>query len=517
MPTDTTGWPCALYAAVSKEEQADPNLPSIPDQLARDEVAAKQHGWPVVERIAIEGHSRNYRSLEALCRDCPEYAHLVELVTTRQIKVIVAVRYDRLGRKFSLIAALADLCSELEVYPYVLDQPVEPGPGQDLARLWLTAIGGTIVETDNRLRVSNYRMGQRSRVTKLGLSNATTAPYGYTRAGSGKDVRFAVRWDQAVHVQYIFMRRREGASYPQIAAELNAQGVSSPQGADTGFSPKTIAAILRNIFYIGKVRWREWRRRTDGRGKECIAAHEGQGLHEAIVDQPLWDDVQRINGSRTRLCPNSSGQTYLFSGLLRCGHCGDSMSHYRRPNRPRTPVCVRCSRRLRMGKKSADNPRGCIANNHPEWWLREKVLAWIQGKLADPERFVAELEAQARDAGRDARAEALRHELAGLEKRARNVAAILEEQWTDLTADERDHYNDRRRALAGQVTKVRAELDGLQASERRIAGIRATLEQFAQFHDQLGQFTDAEWRPIIHALVRRIVVYRDRDPEIIPQ
>jgi len=546
----TEGWPAAILAAVSKEEQADAKLPSIPDQLAVGDKACQAHRWPVAARISIEGHSRNYRSLEKLCQDCPDYARLVQLIERNQVKVVVAIRYDRIGRRFALIATFADLCQGHEVYPYMLDAPVEPGPGQDITRLWLTAIGAAQVEYDNRTRVYNYRMGQRGRVYRLGLSNATTPAYGYRRVGSLKDARLVLEETEARWVHWMFQHRAEGAGYHTIAQELNAMTVPPPgemirrgPRPQHGWHTHVVRRILHNPVYAGLACWREWRaRRPDDPAPEPeLLEHEGilvprparswrdgmplllrdlhvnAGAHPAIVAADLWNQVQRINAANARTYPNRSGNHYLLSGLLQCGLCGDSMSHFRRLDRPGVPVQIKCSRYARMGKALPGNPHGCRCNCHNEAPVRDFVLGWVREAIDRPAEFLHALEAEAESNDQAAQVSALRREIQGIERRQGNIAAVLEERWSEMDEAEREHYDGRRQALAAQRARAQSELEALLATDRRIGQLRHTLEDLAVLQDKMASYGDEDWSPIIRMLVQRIVLVRGQRPRIIPR
>jgi hypothetical protein len=50
------------------------------------------------------------------------------------------------------------------------------------------------------------------------------------------------------------------------------------------------------------------------------------GELQAIVDEEMWEQTQRLLSERSRtLGPRSSNPDYLLTGLTRCGDCGAAM------------------------------------------------------------------------------------------------------------------------------------------------------------------------------------------------
>ena len=108
----------------------------------------------------------------------------------------------------------------------------------------------------------------------------------------------------------MFQRYAEVSSVSAIVHELNAQGRYHPSGRKWKYA--AVQKILGNVVYCGKVKYRD-------------ELYEGE--HDAIIEPPLWDTVQRLlnasKGSPKRARNDSSAP---LKGILRCGHCGCAMS-----------------------------------------------------------------------------------------------------------------------------------------------------------------------------------------------
>ncbi len=506
MPQDTRGWPCVPYAAVSSEEQADPTLPSVGEQLAAAERAAQAHGWPIVERIAVEGHSRYYQSIDALCADSPDYARLVELIKARRFRVLIVARYDRLGRTFGLLGAMSGLCRSAGIYIYSLQQPIEPGSSGDDSRLWMEAVGAAMAEQDNRTRVENYRMGHRGRI-RQGLSNAHAfAPYGYRREGQGRSVRLVVDPSEAPWAVAMMERRAEGWGVVHIAQALDALHAPPPSSARQ-WEPSTVGYIVHNPVYAGYVRWREWdyvldakgqRRRDPNSMRETVA----KGQHEPLISEELWAQVQRINSAHARQYQHRRGVYHLYAGLCRCAYCLDAMTYCG----PSKRGGMRCGRYARTGG------RQCHSNYHHERSLHEYVAGRVKAALMRPDAFLTALEREAQREDVANQIEALQRDIRRIDARLDGLAQALARasftpEFLDRVAREQAELVARRRARQRDLHAL------LRAGERREA-MGKELASLADVVGTLDELTPEEWRPILLSLIARIFLEKGKEPQI---
>lgn len=196
---------------------------------------------------------------------------------------------------------------------------------------------------------------QRGRLAsvKEGKFVGSKAPYGYrkTKLPHEKGYTLEPIPEQAAVVNMIFdlyvngeNGERLGAS--KICRKLNQLHIK-PQNGDIWVNA-SINDILRNPVYAGKIRW-NWRPAVKSSVNGSITVSRprtsgdnitlADGLHEAIVDQELYDmaqkllcanPVRRIRGDKTMKNP--------LSGLTVCGVCGRKM--IRRPSGSRQPYDV---------------------------------------------------------------------------------------------------------------------------------------------------------------------------------
>lgn len=116
-----------------------------------------------------------------------------------------------------------------------------------------------------------------------------------------------------------------------IARTLNDQGYRTRQG--NRFEARVVIYILRNPFYIGKIRWN---RSSHGgyyeNSPDEVIVSDGQ--HEPLCTNEEWDIISKRIKKYT---PGSTGRRrsktllphYLSGGLFRCPICGASMCYQR--------------------------------------------------------------------------------------------------------------------------------------------------------------------------------------------
>ena len=134
--------------------------------------------------------------------------------------------------------------------------------------------------------------------------------------------KLVVNTAEAERVRAIFDLYLEKQSLIQTAGELNRRSWTTKRwttrkGHERGGQPfdKTVLfRLLGNVVYLGKVRYKD-------------EVHAGE--HEAIVDEDIWQRVQRMLRSNGRSGGMHVRNKYgaLLKGLLYCKPCARAMMH----------------------------------------------------------------------------------------------------------------------------------------------------------------------------------------------
>ncbi|MDQ2816022.1 MAG: recombinase family protein [Actinomycetota bacterium] len=239
--------------------------------------------------------------------------------------------------------------------------------------LWMPEVGGRVdwhaedhEQTMVALGLSSKRKITRTRVRVRTAMAAQTLeqgrylggrpPYGYRLADAGPHPNKAhAAWGRRAHklepdpatapvVMWMFGQRLAGHSAARITRALNDAGVPCPSAADPGRNPhrtrtgwtlRTVAAILANPRYTGRQVWN----RQPSEAVLVDPANTGLGhkqvqrwnlpegwviskhpAHAALVSEADFIAAQDITAPRGPAGP--AARRYLLAGLIACGQCG---------------------------------------------------------------------------------------------------------------------------------------------------------------------------------------------------
>jgi len=174
-------------------------------------------------------------------------------------------------------------------------------------------------------------------------------------------------------VRLVFRMKLAGFNQQRIAEKLDEMGILPPAeykrsqgfnydcGYRTGVNPKwevvSINRILTNEMYTGtmvqginsKINYKVKHSRAVPK-EEWIRV---ENTHEAIIEKPIFDAVQRVLAFDTRTAPDKS-EVYMFSGLVACGDCGQNMVRRKVRKRDKEYTYLHCS--------TYKNGEGCSAH-----------------------------------------------------------------------------------------------------------------------------------------------------------
>lgn len=175
------------------------------------------------------------------------------------------------------------------------------------------------------------------------------APYGYEKDPEKKG-HLIVDKEAADIVKEIFSLFADGYGKSAIAKILNDRGVPNPteykrrkglryaqpkKAAATLWKYPAIAHILINEVYIGNLVQGKYGS-ISYKTKQCIPRPKekwirAEGTHEPIIDEWLWNRVQKKVRSRAKPIA-TSGMIYPFSGIVFCMHCGYAVRPHKKSN-----------------------------------------------------------------------------------------------------------------------------------------------------------------------------------------
>jgi len=283
---------------------------------------------------------------------------------------------------------------------------------------------------------------------------------------------------EAAIVRRIFQLYADGAGIHKIAMLLNADGIPAPgdnreriNKKAFGWSHVTVRGILANERYAGRFVWNKHKYvRTPGaKWPKQVSRPESEWLVSdrpelAIVPEELWKRVHaRLAVMRKAGRPHGTGRyVSLFSGILRCGLCNNSMNiSASRVRNGRRSVSLSCA--------VAESRGTTICRNNlkiAETKVKEGVIGALRDLLLAPghlERFVTRFNARVRElqsVPHDDEKAQLDQELRAQQVRVRNVTqALAHVGWSE--------------ALIAQLKEEESRLQALKARASRIEETRA--------------------------------------------
>lgn len=338
-------------------------------------------------------------------------------------------------------------------------------------------------------KMINRRL-QRGRIASVneGKFVGNKSPYGYRRVKleHTKGYTLEVDPETAPWVVKMFEWRAFPTEYPAgkihrlgetlIANRLNDLGVPSAKGGK--WTSPVVRGILRNPVYIGKIRWNSRAsKKTVENGVVKISRPRSktpiitQGLHPALVDESLFNQVQVLITKPSRPGPKQVELLNPLAGIIVCSACGHNM--VRRPyssGRQETLLCA------------YNSCHGSVASDLHE--VESALLAALRAWLSDFE-MNNHTDFPLDTSDLDTAAAALEKELSQIDSQEARAYDLVEQgiYSTDTFVSRSNKLLERRKTIGQKLESIQLERDriiALQHSRSEIAPkIRHVLDVYS--------------------------------------
>ncbi len=274
---------CAVYTRVSTDERLDQTFNSIDAQREAGQafiLAQRSEGWiPVADDYDDGGFSGGNMERPALKR-------LMADIEAGKVDVVVVYKIDRLSRSLADFARMVETFDRYRVSFSAVTQQINSATS--MGRLMLNVL---LSFAQFEREVTGERIRDKFAASKAkGMWMGGPLPLGYDVSNR----QLVINEAEAKTVRHIWSRFAELRSTSALCRELGRDGVTTKTWTNTKgvlrtgrpITKQNLYKALRNPVYIGKIR------------------HKGkihQGLHEAIIDQALWDQVQAILAEEGRV------------------------------------------------------------------------------------------------------------------------------------------------------------------------------------------------------------------------
>ena len=435
----------------------------------------------------------------------PQMMRLLEMVSTGDYAGVVCMDIERLSRGSSMESGY--IMQILQVNGCKI---VTPGKTYDLQN------ESDEQFTDMKFMFSRYELKTitkrlvrgRNQSASEGKFMGSMAPYGYRayKLPGEKGNSLMIIPEEAKVVQMIFdMYGQQGMGYNAIAYKLNDMHIPARKGQ---WSQTSVANILTNEVYLGKIRWRREPVKKvikDGMlSKKRIQNDEYElydGLHEPIITEEQWERVKAAQKQRNHNPVNADRQLKNpFAGILFCGKCGAVMKRMI-PDKHKNPTpWYRCT------------TRGCdckiIKCAVVESEIKTAMEEWLDAYMVQIE---ADQQPEANPVA--AALETIRGQIAGLQHQQESICEYLEKGVYTI-----DMFTKRNTSLSKEIKQLQlAEGDLMRQQseqsqkEQQVAQIIPTTQHILESYPLLEiEEKNRLWKLVL----KRVTVYRSPDDKL---
>lgn len=299
---------CAIYTRKSDSDGLEQTFNSLKSQRSFAENYINQRaadGWRIIDKAYDDG------GYSGATLERPALKSLMEDIHAGLIDCIVTYRIDRLSRSILDFAKMQVYFKDHSVDFFSVSEHVN---SEDVNNSFM--LNMTMTFSQHEREVAAKRTRDKIAASKRqGLWMGGFLPLGYDLGHR----KLLVNPSEADLVRQIFQRFIILQSPIRLAEELNQAGHRTKRitgrrsGRTCGGSLFTRAAlyrILTNAIYIGKI------------------SHQGKlynGMHEAIVEEAVWQSVQGIFQQKPNATVSSGKTPMLLKGIIQCQACGVSM------------------------------------------------------------------------------------------------------------------------------------------------------------------------------------------------
>lgn len=297
-----------IYVRVSTTEQVDEGY-SLDAQLDRCKAYCLSQGWEVVGVYIEEGVS-------AKDTNRPELQRMLTDATGGLFDVVLVYRLDRLTRSvkdlYKLLDALESNGVKFKSATELYDTTTAMG------KLFITLVAALAEWELNNLR-ERVRFGM-EQLVREGKWHGGPVPFGYSWDGE----TMTIVEEEAIALREMRRVYMSGEGYGSTANILNATGYLRN---GKNWSVLTVGYALDNPFYAGKIRYGG--KKKNGK----YASRKKEDLVEVIWSDSgfptifTWEEYEEhiARMKKREFYGSSKKREYWFSGVMRCGRCGNRL------------------------------------------------------------------------------------------------------------------------------------------------------------------------------------------------
>ncbi len=482
---------CAVYTRKSTDENLDSDFNSLDAQREAGEsyVKSQRHqGWVVLPERYDDG------AYSGATLERPALQRLLADVHAGRVNAIVVYKIDRLSRSLLDFARLMEELEQNEVSLVSVTQQFNTSTSMGSLVMHILLSFAQFEREVTAERIRDKIAAEKRRGRYLG----GVPPLGYDVDRERRCL--VVVPDEAELVCLIFRRFLEIGSVVALIRELNDNGHTTKSWTTKKgkvrpgrpWNKAHIYRLLTNPTHIGLIKHKDKRY---------------PGLHEAIVEQSVWDKVQTaLSGSALpRVQASRSRTPALLKGIIRCGHCGTSMGVTFSRKNGREYRYYLCLRANQQGYAT------CPLKTVSAGTVENAVTMQLRKMLRSPAEVAVVLHTMQEREG------TVRRKLAGEKQRLVGRIEVIKDEASRLLGGKLDNDNRFVREELARLERKRAEMEeklrsverDLDSSIRNEIPTETVAVELARLNDLWDELFPAEQERIVRLLVEEVVVHAD--------
>ena len=506
----------ALYMRLSRDDESFGDSVSIETQRTVLTQYVREHPeFHVVSEFVDDGWSgTNF--------DRPQFKRMMEEIEAGNINCVISKDLSRFGREHIMMGYYLEF-----VFPKLKVRYIAVNDNEDTDKGLSDFVPFKNLINEFMAKDTSRKIKGAFRAKFLNGERVNAmAPFGYVKHPDIKN-KLMIDEETAWIVRKIFDLAFHGMGVRRIANTLMDEKIPCPgwfqytrNGGCARFfegqpeekryvwSQAYLKNILKDETYIGNTIHNRWgtvsyknKRMVRTPDEKCLRI---EGTHEALVEQEVFESVQKQIASRRRERKNKTMQ--IFSGLLKCADCGWAMRYCARTG-DRNPYA-----HYMCGKYKDYQTRGCTTHYIRYDALYAYVLAriqhWSARAIEDEEKLLNQL-LSAGDRERNAAQKKQAAELKKAEKRKAEVDGLFAKLYEDWVAGRITEYNfnmltskyqTEQSELAEKVEALTAELDTVKQTESDARKWIDLIQQYANPTELTA--------PLLNTLIEKILVHQ---------
>ena len=507
-----------LYERLSRDDELNGESFSIQNQKIMLEDFARRNGYLRFKHFTDDGVSGTRF-------DRPGFMAMMEEVEDGNVEAIIVKDMSRMGRDYLKVGQVMEILRQRGVRLIAINDNVDTEKGDNDMTPFLNIMYEFYARDTSRKIKSVFKAKGMT-----GKHLTGTVIYGYL--WDEKRENWLVDEEAAAVVQRIFAMTLAGYGPYQIATRLAADKIEIPavhlarhgEGVNKNkvfndiyrWSTSTVVEILKKQEYLGHTINFKTRKHFKDKKSHYVDENEWtifENTHDAIIDQEIFDNVQRIRGNSRRY-PDGYGEAAPLTGLLYCADCGGKMYVHRTNNGKRIfqYTCGQYSKTL-VGVLCPTQHR-----------INESVvLDLISGMLqaiadfakSDRAAFIREVQ-EAQASQQDSDIKKKKRRLSAAQKRAgeleRLVCKIYEDNALGRLPDARyaaldAQYAKEQEALAAEIAELEKAVSSYDQGKKSAEKFIVLIDKYQGFEDMTNT--------MLNEFVEKILVHeRDRKGSI---